>query len=154
MDFLRVAVELASPVHGASVGVNVGERNGVGGEACVESLELFRGIDPELNESKGRNPRVNGSTGTGARASMVMRREWDSSCVLAGANPPTVSRLGNVVLSDAMASLPTFYVEERSPVQVGGASENYRSGACNWNPLCFCGIHILRNWSLASPLSS
>ena len=41
MDFLRVAVELASPVHGPSVGIDAGVCNGVAGKACVERPEVF-----------------------------------------------------------------------------------------------------------------
>jgi hypothetical protein len=65
MDFLRMAVELASPVHGSSVGVDVGECNGVTEEGCAGRLDLFGGFAAKLDGKGNRNPTGHGSTTIG-----------------------------------------------------------------------------------------
>jgi hypothetical protein len=90
MDFLRVAVELASPVHAASVGVDAGECNGIGGETSVERLELFRGFGSKVNEGGHSNPMGGCSTNTGARESTVIAGKSRLTGVLAAENALSV----------------------------------------------------------------
>jgi hypothetical protein len=113
MDFLRVAVELASPVHAASVGVDAGECNGIGGETSVERLELFRGFGSKVNEGGNRNPRGSGSTTIGTIDSTVITGKSGLACVLAAENAERV----RTAPSEADSDPPTRAEVWRVPTQ-------------------------------------